>query len=42
MVVGGRYDGGGGPLDFSFSLFQMFVNLKSFILVICSEKMRFI
>ena len=30
MVVGGQYDGGGGTLDFSFSLFQMFCQSQVF------------
>ena len=37
MVVGGQYDGGGGTLDFSFSLFQMFCQSQVFY----SETMRF-
>ena len=37
MVVGGQYDGGNGPLDLSFSLFQIFCQSQVFY----SETMRF-
>lgn len=30
MVVGGQYDRGGGPSDFSFSIFQMFYQFQVF------------
>ena len=30
MVVGGQYDRGGGPSDFSFSIFQMFCQSQVF------------
>ena len=30
MVVGGQYNGGGGPSYFSFSLFQMFCQSQIF------------
>ena len=37
MVVGGQYDGGDIPVDFSFSLFQIFCQSQVFY----SETMRF-
>ena len=37
MVVGGQYDEGDAPLDFSFSLFQMFCQSQVFYI----ETMRF-
>lgn len=30
MMVGGQYDGGNDPLDFSFPLFQMFCQSQVF------------
>ena len=37
MVVGGQYDGGSSPSDFSFSLFQIFCQSQIFY----SETMHF-